>query len=96
MDMKITRKDLCDTIQAIYSNMDSFLVDVEANMSPGFEVFCSIKGNPGDSDILIMDTTNGLYICWYKLYHVGRDMKSNIPDLNRLRIFIEAFKQTVK
>ena len=90
--MKITRKHLCDTIQTMYSNMDTFFADVEANMAPGFEVFCSIKENPGDSDILIMDVTNGLYICWYKLYHVGRDIKSNIPDLTRLKMFIEAFK----
>lgn len=93
MDTKITREDLCITVETVYDKPDGFIFDVEANMANGFEVFCSIHESPEDSDVCILDISNGLFVSWYKLSHLGRDIKSNIPDLKCLRKFIEAFKQ---
>lgn len=38
--------------------------------------------------VLIYDTVDDLYITWYKLTHIGRDIATNIPDVETLEHFI--------
>ena len=92
----ITREDLCTTVKAIYETPEEFIQDVEKNNSDGFEVFCSIAENPADSDILILNYVTGQFVGWYKLWHVGRDIRSNIQNSQDLTNFIQCFENSVK
>ena len=45
-----------------------------------------------DDDILITDRNSNQFVGWYKLYHLGRALTTNISELNILEQFIRAFK----
>ena len=92
--MTITRDDLCTAVEAIYETTEDFIQDVERNNSDGFEVFCSIAENPSDSIILIFNYKTEQFVGWYKLWHVGRDICSNIQNLSDLEKFIQCFKNS--
>jgi hypothetical protein len=93
--MTITREDLCTVVKAIYGMSEDFIEDVGKNSSDGFEVFCSIGENSTDSDILILNCETGQFVSWYKLWHVGRDIRSNIQNLTDLEKFIHDFKNSM-
>lgn len=81
----ITRVHLCNAVRTVYPNPDDFFDDVEYGSVGNFVV--SID----DDDILITDNSNQ-FISWYKLYHLGRALTTNISDLDTLEQFIRAFK----
>lgn len=82
----LTRDHLCNTVRAVYTNEDDFFDDVEYGSVGNFVV--SIE----DDDILITDRNSNQFIGWYKLYHLGRALTTNISELNTLEQFIRAFK----
>ena len=82
----LTRDHLCNTVKAVYTNEDNFFDDVEYGSVGNFVV--SIE----DDDILITDHNSNQYVGWYKLYHLGRALTTNISELNTLEQFIRAFK----
>lgn len=90
----ITREDLCTTVKAIYKTPEDFFQDVERNNSEGFEVFCSIAEDSADSDILILNYETGQFVGWYKLWHLGRDVRSNIQNSQELTKFLQGFENS--
>lgn len=82
----LTRDHLCNVVKAVYTNEDDFFDDVEYGSVGNFVV--SIK----DDDILITDSDSNQFVGWYKLYHLGRALTTNILELDALEKFIQAFK----
>lgn len=82
----LTRDHLCNVVKAVYTNEDDFFDDVEYGNVGNFVV--SID----DDDILITDSNSSQFVGWYKLYHLGRDLTTNISGLSALEQFIRAFK----
>lgn len=94
----ITREDLCRAVEKFYTfdnffNVDMFFDDVENDCTRRFSVFCTINESSGNGNILILDTETHQYISWYKLTHLGRDLHTNISNINDLESFIKAFKE---
>lgn len=83
----LTRDHLCNAVKAVYTNPEDFFDDVGYGNAGNFVV--SIDE---DDDILITDSTSNQFIGWYKLYHLGRALTTNISDLGTLEQFIRAFK----
>lgn len=82
----INRDHLCNVVKAVYTNEGDFFDDVEYGSVGNFVV--SIE----DEDIVITDSDSNQFVGWYKLYHLGRALTTNILELNALEQFIQAFK----
>ena len=82
----LTRDPLCNVVKEVYTNTDDFFDDVEYGSVEDFVV--SIE----DEDILITNRNSNQFVGWYKLYHLGRALTTNISELNTLEQFIQAFK----
>lgn len=82
----ITRDDLCNVVKAVYTDNEKFFDDVEYGSVGNFVI--SVE----DDDILITDRNSNQFVGWYKLYHLGRALTTNISELNTLQQFIREFK----
>lgn len=45
--------------------------------------------------VLLYNTTNDLYLTWYKLNHLGRCFLTNIKDITELNIFLKDLKDSI-
>ncbi len=82
----LTRDHLCNIVKSVYTNEDDFFDDVEYGSVGNFVV------STEDDDILITDHNSNQFVGWYKFYHLGRALTTNISELNTLEQFIRAFK----
>lgn len=88
----ITRVELGKVVSDAYANPEQFFEDVQYGDVDSFSIFSSIDDDIADANVLILDSETSLFISWYKLQHLGRDLHSNIPDTDTLRDFIMRFK----
>lgn len=93
--MSITREILVDTICEIFGDTDLFLDKIEFEIINRFELFVSNGDSLGSGDVLLLDTKTGLYIKWYKLTHIGRDIDTNIKSKEELETFLTELLMTV-
>lgn len=82
----LTRDQLCNVVKEVYTNTDDFFDDVEYGSVEDFVVTFE------DDDILITNRNSNQFVGWYKLYHLGRALTTNISELNTLEQFIRTFK----
>ena len=88
----ITRVELGKVVSDAYANPEQFFEDVRYGDVDSFSIFSSIDEAISDANVMILDSETNLFISWYKLQHLGRDLHSNIPDTDTLRDFIMRFK----
>lgn len=81
----LTRDQLCNVVKEVYTNTNDFFDDVEYGSVEDFVVTFE------DDDILITNRNSNQFVGWYKLYHLGRALTTNISELNTLEQFIKAF-----
>lgn len=93
--MSITREILVETVCKIFGDTETFLDKIEFEIINRFELFVSSGDSLGSGDVLLLDTTTGLYIKWYKLTHIGRDINTNIESIKDLEIFLTELLMTV-
>lgn len=91
--MAITREDFCKAVKEIYESTEKFLDDIENDCVYRFEIFKNIDETLYNGDVLILDHNTNLFVSWYKFTHLGRDLHSNISNINDLESFIKAFKE---
>lgn len=84
----ITREILVETICKIFGDCDTFLDKIEFEIINRFELFVSNGDSVGSGDVLLLDTFTGLFIKWYKLTHIGRDIDTNIKTKEELEKFL--------
>lgn len=95
MKTTITREMLVETVCKIFGDCETFLDKIEFEVINRFELFVSNGDSVGSGDVLLLDTETGLYIRWYKLTHIGRDLYTNIGDKKQLEIFLTELLMTV-
>ena len=93
--MNITREILVETICKIFGDTELFLDKIEFEIINRFELFVSNGDSLGSGDVLLLDTETGLYIKWYKLTHIGRDIDTNIKSEKELEKFLTELLMTV-
>ena len=93
--MNITREVLIETICKIFGNCDTFLNKIEFDIINRFELYVLNGESTGSGDVLLLDTKSGLFIRWYKLTHIGRDLYTNISNKNQLEKFLTELLNTV-
>ena len=93
--MNITREILVETICKIFGDAELFLDKIEFEIINRFELFVSNGDSLGSGDVLLLDTMTGLYIKWYKLTHIGRDIDTNIKSKEELEMFLTELLMTV-
>lgn len=93
--MSITRELLVETICKIFGDTELFLDKIEFEIINRFELFVSNGDSLGSGDVLLLDTETGLYIRWYKLTHIGRDIYTNIESKEELETFLTELLMTV-
>lgn len=74
---------------------ETFLDKIEFEIINRFELFVSDGDSSGSGDVLLLDTETGLFIRWYKLTHIGRDLYTNIGNEKQLEIFLTELLMTV-
>lgn len=82
----LTRDQLCNVVKEVYTNTEDFFDDVEYGSVEDFVVTFE------DDDILITNRNSNQFVGWYKLYHLGRALTTNISELNTLEQFIRTFR----
>lgn len=92
----ITREDVCTAISAAYNgNYELFFDDFENTDEITFKEYNFICATSNDSgfngECIIIDTCSHLYLNWYKESHIGRHLRTNIPDTDALDLFFKAF-----
>lgn len=95
MTTNITREILVETICNIFGDCETFLDKIEFEIINRFELFVSNGDSVGSGDVLLLDTATGLYIRWYKLTHIGRDLYTNIKSEKQLQVFLIELLMTV-
>lgn len=95
MKTTITRELLVETVCKIFGDCDTFLDKIEFEIINRFELFVSNGDSTGSGDVLLLDTETGLYIRWYKLTHIGRDLYTNIENKKQLEMFLTELIMTV-
>lgn len=95
MTTNITREMLVETVCKIFGDCETFLDKIEFEVINRFELFVSNGDSTGSGDVLLLDTETGLYIRWYKLTHIGRDLNTNIENKKQLEIFLTELLMTV-
>ena len=93
--MSITREILVETICKIFGDTELFLDKIEFEIINRFELFVSNGDSLDSGDVLLLDTMTGLYIKWYKLTHIGRDIDTNIKSKEELETFLTELLMTV-
>jgi hypothetical protein len=90
----ITRDDLVKVVDELFPSLDIFFqVMEEGGPTKRFICTCSIGECVGNGDIYIIDTKTDLFVGWYKLYHIGRGIHSNITGIRDLYDFMNTFKE---
>lgn len=93
----ITRDDFTKVVNKLFPNIDNFFqIMEEGGPTKRFTCTCSIGECLGNGDIYIIDTFNDLFVGWYKLYHIGRAIHTNIKNYDQLYYFMNEFKKCVK
>lgn len=59
--------------------------------SPRFDCVNSVGECPGNGECYIIDRETGHYINWYKLYHFGRDLHTNMASKEEIVRFAKDF-----
>lgn len=95
MKTAITREILVETICEIFGDCETFLDKIEFEIINRFELFVSNGDSTGSGDVLLLDTETGLFIRWYKLTHIGRDLFTNINNREQLQMFLTVLLMTV-
>ena len=95
MKTTITREMLVETVCKIFGDCETFLDKIEFEVINRFELFVSNGDSVGSGDVLLLDTETGLYIRWYKLTHIGRDLYTNIENKKQLEKFLIELLMTV-
>ena len=95
MKTTITREMLVETVCKIFGDCDTFLDKIEFEIINRFELYVSNGDSVGSGDVLLLDTETGLFIKWYKLTHIGRDLYTNIENKKQLEIFLTELLMTV-
>ena len=95
MKTTITREMLVETVCKVFGDCETFLDKIEFEVINRFELFVSNGDSTGSGDVLLLDTESGLYIRWYKLTHIGRDLYTNIENKKQLEIFLTELLMTV-
>lgn len=93
--MSITREILVETICKIFGDTERFLDKIEFEIINRFELFVTNGDSLGNGDVLLLDTTTGLFVKWYKLTHIGRDLDTNIKSKEELEMFLTELLMTV-
>lgn len=90
----ITRGDLAYIIKEGTPNKgyDEFFDIVENDSAkPRFDCLCSVGECIGNGEIYIVDRETGHYVNWYKLYHIGRDLTTNMTSKEEVEGFFKDF-----
>lgn len=77
-------------VNVYFGDVEYFYKAIENNIfDDRFDVYCTVGESLENGTILIYDNDTGLYVRWYKLYHLGRDIGTNIPNDNVLHEFVD-------
>lgn len=95
MKTTITREMLVETVCKVFGDCETFLDKIEFEVINRFELYVSSAAYCYSGGVLLLDTETGLYIRWYKLTHIGRDLYTNIENKKQLEIFLTELLMTV-
>lgn len=73
------RNEFTKSIESIFGNTEKFLDIIEEDLPVGYDFLYSDDGMSGE--IYIVDREAHQYINWYKETHIGRDLHTNMTDV---------------
>lgn len=81
----ITRDDITHSFDRYeYNSIDVLLDIIESNKNRSYYILQYVN-----ETVLIYDTSEGKYLTWYKITHIGRSFTTNIETVEELDAFID-------